>query len=77
MGAVFRNTNLRRLELAYVSFATAEWATWISMLVFAYEASGPAAVGIVAMIQLAPSAFVAPFAAFLGDRFPPEKASPL
>jgi MFS family permease len=73
MGAVFRNKSLRRLELAYIAFATAEWATWISMLVFAYEEGGPAAVGVVAMIQLVPSALVAPFAAYLGDRFPPER----
>jgi hypothetical protein len=73
IGPVFRNRNLRRLELAYIAFTTAEWATWISMLIFAYEAGGPAAVGVVAMVQLAPSALVAPFAAYLGDRFPPER----
>jgi hypothetical protein len=73
IGDVLGNKNLRRLELAYIGFATAEWATWISMLVFAYESGGPAAVGVVAMVQLAPSALLAPFAAFLGDRFLPER----
>ncbi|MCA1701550.1 MAG: MFS transporter, partial [Actinobacteria bacterium] len=59
--------------LAYIGFGTAEWATWIAMLVFAYERVGPTGVGLVALIQLAPSAAMAPFTALLGDRFAPER----
>jgi Cyclic nucleotide-binding domain/Major Facilitator Superfamily len=71
--AVFANRNLRHVQLAYIGFSSAEWATWIAMLVFAYESGGPTGAGLVAMIQLAPSAAIAPFAALLGDRFRPER----
>ena len=71
--AVFANRDLRLIHLAFIGFGTAEWATWIAMLVFAYERVGATGVGVVALIQLAPSAAIAPFAALLGDRFPPER----
>ncbi len=68
-GQVARSRDLRRCELALVGFGIGEWATWIAMLIFAFDAGGPTATGVVAVIQLAPSALVAPFAAALGDRF--------
>ena len=67
--AVLRSPALRRVELAYLLFNAVEFGTWVAILLFAYAATGPASVGIVAVAQLLPAAFVAPLAANLGDRY--------
>jgi hypothetical protein len=67
------NPGLLRVELAYVGFNVAEWATWVSILAFAYQVGGAAATGLVALVQLVPAALVAPLAAIAGDRFRRER----
>ena len=59
---------IRRVLLAFVGFSLAEWSSWIAILVFAYRQGGAAEAGVVALLQLAPSALVAPIGASLGDR---------
>jgi MFS family permease len=71
--AVFRNENLRRLELAWGAAITAEWAHFVALGVFAYDAGGTVAVGIAGLVRMLPAALVAPFAASLGDRFRRER----
>ena len=71
--AVFRNRNIRRLELAWGAAITAEWAHFVALGVFAYDAGGTAAVGIAGLVRLLPAALVAPFAASFGDRFRRER----
>jgi Major Facilitator Superfamily len=63
------NPGLLRAELAYVGFNVAEWATWVSILAFAYGVGGAAATGLVAVVQLVPAALVAPLASIAGDRY--------
>jgi MFS family permease len=72
--AVFHNASLRRVLAAFIGFSLAEWATWIAILVYAFNRGGAAETGIAALIQLAPSAVVAPLAASLGDRMRRERA---
>ena len=64
------NRDMRRVLPAYLAFNAAEFGTWIAILLYAYERTGPGSVGIVALGQLVPAALVAPAAAALGDRFP-------
>jgi MFS family permease len=71
--AVFRNKNLRRLELAWGAAITAEWAHFVALGVFAYDAGGTTAVGIAGLVRMLPAALIAPFAASFGDRFRRER----
>src|SRR6266566_1740880 len=67
------NRDLRRVLGAYFGFNAAEVATWVSILLYAYAATGPASVGIVALVQFVPAALFAPPAAALGDRYPRQR----
>lgn len=73
LGRVLANRALRRVLPAYLAFNAVESATWVSILLYAYDRTGPASVGVVALLQLIPAAIVAPAAAALGDRFPRQR----
>ena len=70
---VTRDPQLRRLQVSFIGFAFAEHATWLAIIFYAYQRGGIAESGLLAMIQLLPATIVAPFAAYAGDRFPPER----
>ena len=67
---VFRNPNLRRLELAWAPLVMGHWAYLVAVGVFAYGEGGAAAVGLLVVIRTIPAALVAPFTASLADRYP-------
>ena len=67
------NGPLRRVLIAFLLFSAAEYGTWVAILLYAYERTGPLSVGLVALIQLVPAALAAPAASTLGDRFPRER----
>jgi MFS family permease len=67
--AVARDPVLARLEIAYLGFNMAEYATWTAILVFGYSIGGAGAAALFALAQLVPAGLVAPFAAYAGDRF--------
>ena len=54
---VFRNPDLRNLQLASASFVTGEWAYTVAVSVYAYRYGGAAWVGIVGFIRMMPAAF--------------------
>jgi len=68
LGTVLRNPALRRAEIAFLLFNAAEFGTWVAVLIYAYDATGPASLGLVAVAQLIPAAAVAPFVALIADR---------
>src|SRR4051794_34502953 len=72
-GVVGADPALRRVQLAFAGFNSAEWGTWIAMLVFAYGHGGATASGLVATGMLIPSALFAPYAGALGARYRRER----
>lgn len=73
LATVIADAGLRRAVVAYGGFYFAEWASWIAMLVYAFERGGATEAGVVALIQLIPASIVAPLAASMADRFPRER----
>jgi MFS family permease len=71
--AVFRNRNLRRLELAWASSVIGHWAYVIAVSVYAYNKDGTTGVGLIWLIRMLPAAFASPFTSMLADRFRRER----
>ncbi len=63
-----RNGSLLRLELAFAAFNGAEWAVWVCLLVYAYSVDGATGSGLMALVQLIPCIFLAPYIGALADR---------
>ncbi len=49
--AVLRSPALRKVLAAFLLFNAAVFGTWVAILVYAYGATGPASVGVVALVQ--------------------------
>lgn len=71
--SVWRNANLRWLELAWTASIVGQYAFLVAVSVYAYGVGGEKAVGLVFLARLIPAALVAPFAGMLGDRYPRER----
>jgi MFS family permease len=69
-GDVYANANLRRLELAWVGSMIGTWSYSVALMVYAYHAGGPGAVGLAGLIRWFPAGLASPFAGMLGDRYP-------
>ena len=71
--AVWRNSNLRWLELAWAASVVGQYAFLVAVSVYAYNIGGEEAVGLVFLARLIPAAVLSPFAGLLGDRYPRER----
>jgi MFS family permease len=72
--AVFRNPNLRRLELAAVGSTLGSWAYSVAVSVYAYQHGGGAkGVGLVWLIRVLPAGLLSPLGGIVADRFPRER----
>jgi MFS family permease len=67
---VARNGDLRRVLLGWTSSNLASRASAIAVAVYAYEAGGPSAVGIVLFVRLTAAAALSPWLSVLADRRP-------
>ncbi len=72
--AIGRNAALRRVMIAFLLFNAVEFGTWVALLLYAYDALGPASIGLVALAQLVPAGVAAPFLASFADRFDRRRA---
>jgi len=73
LSAVMRNADLRRVELAWGASIAAEWAHFVALGIFAYNAGGTAAVGIAGLVRMLPAAVIAPLAGGFGDHYRRER----
>ncbi|KGN39766.1 MFS transporter [Knoellia aerolata] len=63
-----RNPRLRRAQLSFLGAWTAEWAFTVALGIVAYRDGGAAAVGLVGLLRMVPSALLAPVLSPLADR---------
>ena len=68
--SVFRNPNIRGIQLALAGSLIGDWAYATAVAVWAYGVGGAQAVGIWTAIRLALMAFTSPVAATIADRLP-------
>lgn len=71
---VLRTGSFRRVLVSFFVFNTTEWATWIAILIWAFDYGGAGAAGLIALVQLVPASIAAPFAGVLGDRMRRDRA---
>lgn len=71
--AALGNARLVRVLGAYAGSVIAEWALWVAILVYAYEAGGARLAGITSVGLLVPAAVVAPFAGRAADGARPDR----
>jgi len=67
-GAVFSNPRLRRLQLAGVGSTLGTWAYGVGIAVYAYQAGGARAVGLLFAARWGAGAIAAPWLSVLADR---------
>ena len=71
--AVFRNPDLRKLQLAFVGSITGEWGYFIALLIYADEHGGAKTVSLILVLRWVCSALAAPWLAVLADRYRRER----
>ncbi len=70
---VFRNRNLRRLNLAFAGSIIGDWAYALGASVYAYRQGGATAVGILGVVRFLSMAILAPITSLLADKFDRKK----
>jgi predicted MFS family arabinose efflux permease len=71
--AASKNPVLRRVGYGYALFGTAEFGTWISLLVFAFLHGGATASTEIVLVQLIPCVILDPLLGALADRRRPSR----
>jgi MFS family permease len=61
--AAAASPSLRRLLLSYLAFCITEWCFWVAPLVWAYDVGGVRAASLMSVVELVPTALLAPVVA--------------
>jgi MFS family permease len=67
---VYRNRDLRRVELAYAGSEIGAWMSSVALAVLAFGDGGATGAGVVLFLRMLPPALAAPFMGLLADRYP-------
>jgi predicted MFS family arabinose efflux permease len=70
---VYRNPELRKLQLAFVGSITGEWGFMVAMLVYADRHGGASGVSLILVLRWFSAGLTAPWLAYLADRFRRER----
>jgi len=70
LGSVLGDAAMRRAQGAFLLSTIGEWASWLALVVYAYDRGGAGEAGIVGFALSAPAILVVPAASILGDRWP-------
>ena len=70
VAALEARTGLRRVLVAYGLYNLVEIASWLVVVLWAYDRGGAALAGLAAVVQLIPAAALAPLISTAGDRIP-------
>jgi MFS family permease len=73
LAEVFRNPQLRRLELSWAGYYLGEWTQFVALSVYAFEVGGAAALGALGLARMVPAAIALPFGGMLADRYPRQR----
>jgi predicted MFS family arabinose efflux permease len=68
LGGVFRNRELRRLQLAWGGFYVCEWTSFVALSIYAYRIGGAGAVGLLGLVRMLPSTLGVLAGTALADR---------
>jgi MFS family permease len=70
---VFRQPQLRRLELSWAGFYIGEWAHFVALSVYAFDAGGASGVGLLGLVRMGLAAVALPIGGMLADRYPRQR----
>ncbi len=70
---VFREPQLRRLELSWAGYYIGEWAHFVAVSIYAFSVGGAGAVGLLGLVRMAPAAVALPIGGMLSDRYPRQR----
>ena len=70
---VFRNPQLRRLELSWAGYYLGEWTHFVALSVYAFSIGGAAALGALGLVRMIPAAIALPLGGLLADRYPRQR----
>ena len=66
---VFRNPQLRRLELSWAGYHLGEWTYFVALSIYAFQEAGAVGLGALGLARMVPAAIALPFGGMLTDRY--------